>query len=124
MKKKILSAIAIGLVGGALSYGGSESPIRTEGYSPVIWTNNTLRQWVGSVMCSFTTNYPDTYVTISLVDRLACTNIIAYGTNGVMQSFVYISERGPLVLNRGDKLMVEWAAPDSAVVTINNLTGE
>ncbi len=124
MKKK-LAIVAAGLVGVAAAWGGgSEAPIKISGESPAVWVNTTIRQWVGSVVCTFPTSRPPTSVSISIVDSLNATNLIAYGTNSAMQTFVYVSERGPLVINKGDSIRVEYSAADSANVTINNLTGQ
>ena len=124
MKNKLAAVAVAGLLGATAAFGGSESPARLTGYSPVVWTNQTIRQWVGSVVCTFQTNFPATSVRVDIVDAAGCTNLIAYGTNAAMQTFVYISERGPLVINRGDKVQVIYDAPDSSVVTINNLTAQ
>lgn len=124
MKNKLAAVAVAGILGATAAFGGSESPVRLTGYSPVVWTNQTIRQWVGSMVCTFTTNYPATSINVSIVDSGNVTNLIASATNAAMKTFVYVSERGPLVINKGDKVMITYDAPDSSVVTLNNLTAQ
>jgi hypothetical protein len=103
---------------------GSEAPVRLYGTNYLAWTNTTWRQWVGSVVCSYLTNTPSSTVTISIIDSSNVVNVIASGTSTNFQTMAYVSERGPLVVNKGDVVRITETASSSFGVTLNNLMGE
>lgn len=126
MKHKIAAIVAgVVLTAGSVFAGqGAESTIRLTGTGSWGWTNTTWRQWVGSMMCSYPTSQPSAVINFYLIDPVGTTNLLASGSSSNMQSMVYVSERGPLVLDVGSKILVTSSAADVAVVTLENLTGE
>lgn len=126
MRRKLVAiTAAVGLMMGVTTavQAGSEAPIVMTGTNKLVWTNTTVRQWVGSVVCTYTTSRPSSEISISLVDSMA-TNLLAYAANSNMQTMYYVSERGPIVINKGNKIVIDETASQTLRVVLNNLTGE
>lgn len=126
MKKSLAMAVlAAGLLAGN-SYGGqgAEGTVTIVATNQAVWQNTTWRQWVGSISCTFPTNTPISTMSINLVDGNNYTNLLASAVSSNMQSVVYVSERGPIVLDVGDKIVINDSSGSRFVARINNLTGE
>ena len=123
MKKSAFILAAISLA--ATCYAGSEAPVRsTNVHTQVIYTNTTWRQWVGSVFETFVDSATNNIATVSVIDQDGYEHVVASASNSAMKTFLYVSERGPVVLNKGDKLKLFNSDNGTAVAVFNMLTGE
>lgn len=122
--KKILCSLLCAMATATCFAAGSESPITFDNFTnAVTWTNFTWRQWVGSINVTFLTNTPDTAVSIFITDKNDVSHLVSRGSNVAMQTFYYVADSGPVVVNKGDKISI-YTSSDNATATINMRTGD